>query len=272
MQRREGASPAHHISTVLAAPVQEAAGIWRIEAQTRLGPGGRAVLHANIYVAAAQRGLVLLDCGHQSSSGGLKNLLAGSFPGKEITRVYLSHGHADHAGAASEYLAEGIEVLAGAGDRDMLAAGGPNGVPAVFRYPPVDLSGELVGGEKIELSEGNALEVVAAPGHTPGSVAFINRDKRIALCGDAVFGPVRGHWSTFSLELATSWRQRRGDLGQQSASLLALKEQLAGHDEVLVLPGHGPAMLLNSKTDPMLRSVHILRRVSGIQKLLRRAA
>lgn len=58
----------------------------------------------------------------------------------------------------------------------------------------------LEDGDVVDLGAGVSLQVVHAPGHTPGSVVFFDERKRIAFTGDAVqgFGVARGSLPTYS--------------------------------------------------------------------------
>jgi glyoxylase-like metal-dependent hydrolase (beta-lactamase superfamily II) len=109
--------------------------------------------------------------------------------GAPIVRIALTHAHGDHIGSLDELAAAlpGIEVLISARDarlleKDMsLDPGEPQGklrgsYPGAKTHPTRTLApGDMVG----------SLEVVAAPGHTPGHVAFLDRRDATLLCGDA---------------------------------------------------------------------------------------
>lgn len=112
---------------------------------------------------------------------------------------YLTHGHPDHAGGASlfdeVYMAPEDEVdfpwaLPAAkrlGDLEHFARGDQKLVSycrehmiqdAAFSYKPIR------DGARIDLG-GTVLEVISVPGHTPGSLCFLNRKEGYICTGDA---------------------------------------------------------------------------------------
>ena len=52
-----------------------------------------------------------------------ENLLSEGIAPTELGAVLLTHGHADHAGTAAEFLDEGVPVLLGAGDLPLAERG-----------------------------------------------------------------------------------------------------------------------------------------------------
>ena len=137
-----------------------------------------------------------------------------------------THGHADHTGGVSEVVCEfGAEFGIGSADEEEAI------------YPPAWLTGILTdyvdppaprlrfsGGETLELG-GGVIEVIATPGHTPGSVCYRVGD--VVFTGDTLF---RGSIGRYDLPGGD------GPLEVSSIrrSLLTLK------DEMEVMPGHGP--------------------------------
>ena len=108
--------------------------------------------------------------------------------GAPITRIVLTHAHPDHIGSLDK-LAEklpGVEVLISARDARPLAGDGsldahePKGRKLQALKVKTRPTGELTPGERV-----GSLEVVAAPGHTPGHVAFLDTRDRTLYCGDA---------------------------------------------------------------------------------------
>jgi glyoxylase-like metal-dependent hydrolase (beta-lactamase superfamily II) len=141
----------------------------------------------NAYLIAEDDGFTLVDT---MIPGSAKSILsAAERQGAAIKRIALTHAHGDHIGSL-DALAEalpGVEVLISARDarfltKDMtLDPGEPQsklrgGYPGAKTQPTRTLqAGDTVG----------SLEVVAAPGHTPGHVAFFDRRDGTLLCGDA---------------------------------------------------------------------------------------
>jgi glyoxylase-like metal-dependent hydrolase (beta-lactamase superfamily II) len=141
----------------------------------------------NAYLIHEDDGLTVVDT---MIPGSAKSILgAAERLGAPIKRIALTHAHGDHIGSL-DALAEalpGVEVLISERDarfltKDMsLDPGEPQtklrgGYPGAKTRPTRTLRhGDMVG----------SLEVIAAPGHTPGHVAFLDRRDGTLLAGDA---------------------------------------------------------------------------------------
>jgi glyoxylase-like metal-dependent hydrolase (beta-lactamase superfamily II) len=141
----------------------------------------------NAYLVREDDGLSLIDTMLGGSAG--KLIGAAEARGTPIVRILLTHAHADHIGsldALKDRLPE-AEVIISTRDARLLAKDmslDPDepkdklrgGYPGAATRPDrtVD-AGDLVG----------SLEVIAAPGHTPGHVALLDRRDRTLYCGDA---------------------------------------------------------------------------------------
>lgn len=168
--------------------------------------------------------------------------------------VLLTHGHLDHLWAAPELArTHGIPVLLHAEDRwlwdDPTAAFGPGGsaLAAQAGFGPWSTEGvevrEVRDGERLDLA-GLRLDVHHTPGHTPGHVVYttgdlagapmtldggaLRADGDVLLAGDLLFAGSIGRTDLPG-----------GDPTAMTRSLAATMTRLA--DDVLVLPGHGPA-------------------------------
>jgi glyoxylase-like metal-dependent hydrolase (beta-lactamase superfamily II) len=141
----------------------------------------------NAYLVTEDDGLTLVDTMLPRSAKAI--LRAADELGAPIVRIALTHAHGDHIGSLDELAAAlpGVEVLITARDarlleKDMsLDPGEPQAkirgsLPGAKTRPTRTLAaGDMVG----------SLEVVAAPGHTPGHVAFLDRRDATLMCGDA---------------------------------------------------------------------------------------
>ena len=114
---------------IISGPTEITPEISRVEIRLPMLLGNFLSLRVNVYVLETPDGLCLVDCGPADLYANLRALIAKSFPGKRIQRIYLTHGHADHAGAGGRCANDGIEIWAAEGDRQMLRDGGPDGVP-----------------------------------------------------------------------------------------------------------------------------------------------
>lgn len=132
--------------------------------------------------------------------------------GARVATVLLTHGHVDHSAGAARFA-----ELTGAGVRAL---------DPVFR-----LGAEgLTGGDVVEV-DGLRIDVVAAPGHSGDSLAFVAPDDGAVLTGDTVLG--RG---------TTVVAYPDGELGPYLDTLRRLRDVAASGGLTSVLPGHGPVL------------------------------
>jgi len=147
---------------------------------TRLGA-------VNAFFVVEDDGLTLVDTLIPKSQDAI--LAAARDLNLPIVRIALTHAHGDHVGSVDALAAAlpnaGLAVSARdarflAGDKS-LDPGEPQsklrgGYPKIETRPGLLLApGERVG----------SLEVVAAPGHTPGQIAFLDTRDRTLIAGDA---------------------------------------------------------------------------------------
>ena len=197
---------------------------------TRLG-------FVNCYLVDEDDGLTLVDTMLPLS---LKPIMAAAADlGKPIVRIALTHAHGDHIGSLDKLAAAlpGVEVLISSRDARFLAKDmslDPDepksklrgGYPGAKTRPTRTFEpGEMVG----------SLEVVAAPGHTPGHVAFLDRRDNTLICGDAfttlggVATTAKATWP-FPLAAWSTW-----DAPTELESARALRAL----DPARLAPGHG---------------------------------
>lgn len=142
----------------------------------------------NCYLVREDDGFTLIDTGLPGNTQ--RFLRAAQQLGAPITRIALTHAHMDHIGSldASHAALPDAEVLFTArearildGDK-RLAPDEPQsqirgGYPKVATRPTRSIQpGDHVG----------SLEVIAAPGHTPGQVAFLDARDRTLIAGDSL--------------------------------------------------------------------------------------
>ncbi len=147
-----------------------------------------------------------------------------------ITAILLTHGHFDHILALEQAARLCPRVFAGRAELPMLADPYAN-ASALFGFPPVRFGGEvrpLADGDEIPFS-GAPVRVIAAPGHTAGSVVY--------RCGD----------SLFTGDTLFCGGVGRTDLPTGSAAELrrSLARLAAMEGDYRVYPGHGCATTLS---------------------------
>jgi glyoxylase-like metal-dependent hydrolase (beta-lactamase superfamily II) len=157
----------------------------------------------NIYFLQDDDGVLVYETG---SVGNADEIRRAAAERGGITRIVLSHAHADHRGGASQLAApifchpaerpgaEGDGWLDGGYDLSKIED------PAVRAVVPRALH-ELDGGPlAIEdtVSGGDAVagfEVIHLPGHTPGQIGLWRESDRVAIVSDAVF-----MWDPFTID------------------------------------------------------------------------
>ncbi|MEM6414851.1 MAG: MBL fold metallo-hydrolase [Pseudomonadota bacterium] len=107
----------------------------------------------------------------------------------DIKKVWLTHGHVDHAGGAEEIKRRTGAPIEGPHKEDVFwldqieAIGKQYGIEVGDNCKPDRFLDE---GDTLEI-DGIRFEVYFTPGHAPGHVIFFQRDKNLAFVGDVLF-------------------------------------------------------------------------------------
>lgn len=164
--------------------------------------------------------------------------------GVTLDKIVLTHGHIDHAGGAAALKDEtGVDII-GPHEDDLfllesLAETGVQYGINDARNCTSDLwlnDGDTLSIGEIEFS------VRHCPGHSPGSVVFINEEIRLAIVGDVLFSGSIG----------------RTDLprGNHDDLIKSIKDKLLPlPDDVTFICGHGPASTIGQEraSNPFLQ-------------------
>ncbi len=147
--------------------------------------------------------------------------------GLTLEKIWITHGHLDHAGGAAVLQEETGLPIEGPHPDDQFWIDdiGKNaarwGMPEAKPFLP---DRWLADGDRVSLGE-TEFEVYHCPGHTPGHVIFFHREGRFAQVGDVLFrGSIgrtdfpRGNFN----DLVASITEKLGPLG----------------DDVTFVPGH----------------------------------
>ncbi|MDO4736373.1 MAG: MBL fold metallo-hydrolase [Bacteroidia bacterium] len=147
----------------------------KIDNNTWLG-SGNVMSSESMYLLEGQDKAILIDAG--TTIPNLDKVVA-EITNKPVTLV-ITHVHPDHAGAVDCF----DQVWIGAADTVNIPEFMPN-YKGKINY--------LANGQKIELG-GRTIEAYHTPGHTPGSVTFLEVGTDRGFCGDA-FGTGSGKTS-----------------------------------------------------------------------------
>lgn len=145
-----------------------------------------------------------------------------------VTHVLLTHLHLDHA-CCARWMAEqtGAQVWASPLDQP-LGIALPQQVQAFHLkvdVQPLSIDCALNDGDSIML-DGEQLQVLAVPGHTPGGLVFYLPQSALLVSGDTIFQNSIGRTDLLG-----------GDYDQLIASIH--EKILTLPDETLIVPGHG---------------------------------
>jgi len=141
----------------------------------------------NAYLVGEEDGLTLVDALLPRSAKPI--VAAAERLGAPIVRIVLTHAHGDHIGSLDELAGRlgSVEVLASTRDARLMAGDktlSPEEEKGKLRggYPGAKTrpTRTIAPGERI-----GSLEVVAAPGHTPGQIALLDTRDRTLICADA---------------------------------------------------------------------------------------
>jgi glyoxylase-like metal-dependent hydrolase (beta-lactamase superfamily II) len=195
------------------------------------------LLPVNCYLVREADGLTLVDAGLPGSADAI--LRAAAALGQPVVRIVITHAHADHVGSldalrqqlpAAELCFPARDALFLAGDKSL----DPGEPQAKLRgsYQRVAARPDRL------LAEGDrvgSLQVIAAPGHTPGQIALFDPRDRALIVGDAF--STRGglavagklNWR-FPLPAIATWHR---------PTALASARRLRALDPALLATGHG---------------------------------
>ena len=169
--------------------------------------------------------------------------------GAVIEKIVLTHGHLDHAGGATG-LRDALTAnygtpvpIEGPDKRDEFLLNGIAEQAAGYGFEASNVTPDrwMAEGEVLMLGP-HRFDVLHCPGHTPGSLVFVNAEARFALVGDVLFQGSVG----------------RTDFpyGSHEALITAIKTKLLPlGDDMSFLCGHGPGSTIGAEkaNNPFLR-------------------
>jgi glyoxylase-like metal-dependent hydrolase (beta-lactamase superfamily II) len=223
-----------------------------------------APLDCHVYLLDGGDELVLIDAGvgHRTGDTGqiLDNIRADGYDPGDISRLLLTHYHADHAGGAAEIHAalrvpvHGSPLTAAAleaGDEEAISlnfAKSSGFYPEDYVFQPCPAAGDLIEGAPFHVGR-LTVTPFDTPGHCRGHVSFLveSEERRYLIGGDLVF------WG------GTIVAQNIPDCSIQEYSASTQKMQGIAFDALL--PGHFAISLQDGKR-------HIDRAAAAFRKLM----
>lgn len=149
--------------------------------------------------------------------------------GLTLEKIWITHGHLDHAGGTAALKDQTGALIEGPHPDDafwidqMEESGAKWGMPEARVFTP---DRWLTDGDVVQLGE-TSFEVYHCPGHTPGHVIFFHREARFAQVGDVLFQGSIGR---------TDFPR-----GNHRDLIEAITKKLWPlGDDVAFVPGHGP--------------------------------
>ena len=206
---------------------------------------GRAVgpfaMNSYLIACAETKEAALVDSGGDIE----EMLLRADEEGLQITKLLQTHAHIDHVAALSEAKSKtGAPIYLHSADQPIYQNAPLMGKMFglhISALPPVDE--QLVDSQVIALGECR-LQVLHTPGHCPGHVCFVERERGVILGGDLIFKNSIGRVDLPGSEPEEMVRSLRRAMNSWD-------------DDMVIYPGHMSSTSVGSerKTNPFLTSI-----------------
>jgi glyoxylase-like metal-dependent hydrolase (beta-lactamase superfamily II) len=211
-----------------------------IEGIHRVDEASSNIAHSNVYLAIDGKEILVIDTG---TSGNAKKIVAYiqkiGHQVSEVSTIILTHYHMDHVGSAKELKdLTNAKVAAHLEDADFVAGKKPfpkpknilfRAVSSFIKPTPVEVDVVLKDGDRI----GN-LTVISVPGHSPGSIALFDEQRKVLFVGDTL---------RFDASKVTGApKQFTWDAAKEKESI----EKMSKLDFDIMLPGHGEVLKANA--------------------------
>lgn len=142
----------------------------------------------NVFAVRYQGGCFLIDDGNPEAYDTIVgNLRDWGISENEITHVFLTHGHDDHAGTSKKFQELGAKIVVGRQDAYMLEQGNfGKESPFINHQMPCCEPDCLIDGDTHITLGDVEIDIYAMPGHTDGTLLYYveSGDDRILFSGD----------------------------------------------------------------------------------------
>ena len=164
---------------------------------------------------------------------------------KPVSKLLLTHAHTDHVNGVPLFHKIFPKVKIGVSQRDLMLLNGN------FTLLPTEPQSKIKGGfskDKIHIDFTfkdkdvlNQLEVIESPGHTPGSISFLDKSSKTLIAGDAF--QVRGGIAVsgtlkvfFPFPSLATWNSQTALRSAKKLRKLNPAVLAVGHGKVLINP------------------------------------
>ncbi|MDX2309082.1 MAG: MBL fold metallo-hydrolase [Hyphomicrobium sp.] len=108
--------------------------------------------------------------------------------GMTVEKIILTHGHIDHAGGADDLRRRLGVKIEGPHEADIILLDNLETQGAAYGIPAKNVRPDrwLAEGDTVTVA-GHTFDILHCPGHSPGSVVFVNRAQKFLLVGDVLF-------------------------------------------------------------------------------------
>ena len=198
----------------------------------------------NAFLVRESDGLTLIDTMVPRSAGVI--LRAAAQLDAPIVRIVLTHAHGDHIGSLDALAAALPDAEVSISRRDARLLAGDR-APEPGEPPEAKLRGSYPGAKARAgrlLNAGDriaSLEAIAAPGHTPGQLAFLDARDGTLICGDA-FSTLGGVATTaavnprFPLPALATWHRPTALESARRLLSLGPRRLAVGHGRIVEDP------------------------------------
>lgn len=203
---------------------------------------------AHVYLLTSDDGTTLIDTGMPGETGRIAaQIEEGGYALSDLRAIVLTHCHADHTGSAAKLARRsGAQVLAHQAEvpyveqtESLPAASSVRRIfnwlsDRAFRAEPCPVDRPLQDGDVVGALGG--LRVIHAPGHTPGSIALYQPERRILFTGDVLFNahPLRGKAGLQFPPCVFSLDQEQAEASARKLASLKLEVICFGHGEPIL--------------------------------------